>query len=98
MSVLILGADGWTGDPIAIHSGFAATRAAVLVGKRPSTFDRRFPFSHQKKFQTLLLLSKTTLPFLLRCIESSIFKCSRWPGKHTIQVLTPEAPRNTLRS
>jgi hypothetical protein len=73
---LTVGTALWlTGVSTASRSAFAARHADAFVGyclTLPIFFDRRLPFSHQKKFQVLLRLSKTTLPSLFRAlIESS---------------------------
>jgi hypothetical protein len=56
----------------ASRSAFAARHADALVGYRltvPIFLERRLPFSHQKKFQVLMRLSRTTLPLLFRALN-----------------------------
>jgi hypothetical protein len=58
----------------ASRSGFAARHADAFVGywlTVPIFFERRLPFSHQKKFHVLMRLSSTTLPLLFRCLTES---------------------------
>jgi hypothetical protein len=58
---------------------FAARHADAFVGYWfvvPIFFERRLPFSHQKKFHVLIRLSSTTLPFGTRALFIALLSCA----------------------